>query len=144
MGMLRTPVRLESIADRAGFAYCCIMKTGPDIQRASRELIRVRELADAFAGELRALFGPRLKRIRLYGSAVRGDWSYESDVDVLVLLDTVTSLDMDIIAQKATSLGIVKNGLLIQPLVMPESEFERLKRQERRFALEVDKTGIAL
>lgn len=36
--------------------------------------------------ELAALYGPRLKRVLLYGSRARGDFQSDSDYDVLVVL----------------------------------------------------------
>jgi predicted nucleotidyltransferase len=106
------------------------------------DLSKARTTAREFADGVRRRFGERVKRVRLFGSAARGDWRVESDVDVLILLDRVESGDMDWIVREATSAGILRSGILIQPLVMPESEFERLKRQERRFAMEVEKTGV--
>lgn len=58
------------------------MVTGPiagDWQAALRQ----------FADEVRALYGPRLQQVRLYGSRARGDSEPVSDVDVLVVLDEI-------------------------------------------------------
>lgn len=43
-------------------------------------------LAELRAG-LRALYGPRLQEVYLYGSYARGEADPESDLDVLVVLD---------------------------------------------------------
>lgn len=37
--------------------------------------------------ELEALYGPRLKRVLLYGSRARGDHQPDSDYDILVVLE---------------------------------------------------------
>jgi predicted nucleotidyltransferase len=37
--------------------------------------------------ELEALYGPRLKRVLLYGSRARGDHRPDSDYDILVVLE---------------------------------------------------------
>ncbi|HEY4112683.1 MAG TPA: nucleotidyltransferase domain-containing protein [Rhizomicrobium sp.] len=37
--------------------------------------------------ELQALYGPRLKRVLLYGSRARGDHQPDSDYDILVVLE---------------------------------------------------------
>lgn len=41
-----------------------------------------------FRDELQALFGHRLRDLRLFGSKVRSDGHEESDIDLLVLLDS--------------------------------------------------------
>lgn len=49
------------------------------------------EIAVAVAADLRTLYGERLRRILLFGSWARGDAHPESDIDLLVVLDTVDS-----------------------------------------------------
>jgi len=114
------------------------------IKTAEGDLAQARVVAREFAAEVRLHFGERLKAARLYGSAARGDWSAESDIDVLVLLDHVESLDGDWLIHRAFELGLGKNGLLLQPLFMTESDFVELLTRERLFALEVQREGIDL
>lgn len=49
------------------------------------------ELVRKVAEELRAMYGRRLRGVVLFGSRARGDAHPDSDVDVLVVLDQVTS-----------------------------------------------------
>ena len=49
------------------------------------------EVAAAVAGDLQVLYGPRLRRVLLFGSWARGDAHPESDIDRLVVLDQVDS-----------------------------------------------------
>jgi predicted nucleotidyltransferase len=49
------------------------------------------EIATAVAGDLRTLYGVRLRRLLLFGSWARGDAHPESDIDLLVVLDKVDS-----------------------------------------------------
>jgi predicted nucleotidyltransferase len=49
------------------------------------------EIAAAVAGDLRTLYGSRLRRVLLFGSWARGDAHPDSDIDLLVVLDTVDS-----------------------------------------------------
>lgn len=113
-------------------------------QLAEKELERARGVARQFAADVRLHFGARLKGMRLYGSAARGDWSSESDIDVLVLLDRVRPTDEDWLIHRASELGLRENGLLLQPLFMAESAFAELLARERLFAIEVQREGIDL
>jgi hypothetical protein len=49
------------------------------------------EIARAVAADLRELYGERLRDVVLFGSRARGDADPESDIDLLVVLDEVTS-----------------------------------------------------
>lgn len=120
------------------------MESGLDIDALVADLNRVRSLAAAYATEIRAHFGDRLKRVILYGSGARGDWTSESDIDILVLLDQTESADIEYIVRTATAMGVLDSGLVLQPIWMTDAEFLHLKNRERRFALEVEKDGIDL
>jgi predicted nucleotidyltransferase len=115
-----------------------------DWDQVAQRLEEVRNLARAFAGEVRMHFGKRLHDIRLYGSAARGDWQEDSDVDVLVLLDTVTSEDRTWIAERANHFGIFGAGILISVVTLTVANFQHLRDRERLFAAEVERDGIAL
>jgi predicted nucleotidyltransferase len=114
------------------------------VEEVAASVDRAQSLARRFALELRAHFGHRLRSIRLYGSAARGDWFADSDIDVLVLLDQVGKDDGDWLVGRAFSLGVLENGMVLQPLFMAEDDFLRLLKRERRFALDVQREGIAL
>ena len=115
-----------------------------DLKELQKDLDRVRGLAEEFATIVRSRFDTRLRAIKLFGSAARGDWTRESDIDVLVLLDRVESADTDWIVSRAYSLGLIQNNFLLQPTIMPQAEFDRLLNQERLFARGVAREGIDL
>jgi predicted nucleotidyltransferase len=77
-----------------------IDQEGGDAALAARPDADSPELAGPFdleaivssaAGELRSLYGPRLRRIALFGSWARGEATPESDIDLLVVLDAMVS-----------------------------------------------------
>jgi uncharacterized protein len=115
-----------------------------DTAPAEAGLDEARTVACEYSARVREHFGTRLRRVRLYGSAARGDWTRESDIDVLVLLDQVAGGDTDWLVREAVSMGLRRCGLLLQPLFMPERDFNRLRERERLFALEVEREGIEL
>ena len=51
----------------------------------------VEAIVSSVASELRALYGPRLRRIALFGSWARGEATPESDIDLLVVLEEMVS-----------------------------------------------------
>jgi predicted nucleotidyltransferase len=52
---------------------------------------KIHKLLGELKADLRSLYGNRLSGVYLYGSHARGEDSQESDVDVLVVLDTLLS-----------------------------------------------------
>lgn len=47
----------------------------------------IREVVEKLALEAKRVFGTDLKSVVLYGSCARGDYTTESDIDVMILLD---------------------------------------------------------
>ena len=48
---------------------------------------KIHNVMEIFAAEARRIYGNSLRGIILYGSCARGDFSSDSDIDVLVLLN---------------------------------------------------------
>jgi predicted nucleotidyltransferase len=118
----------------------------PPAQRspaAGATLDHARALAQAYARQVRERFGNRVREVWLYGSAARGDWTRESDVDVLVLLHREEPGDMEWLVGAACRMGLAATGLLLQPVMLTTAEFDRLAARERRFALDILREGIA-
>lgn len=67
-----------------------------------------RNLLQALKAGLEQLYGPHLRGLHLYGSYARGDFDSESDFDVLVVLDSMTSYgaEVDRTAQLAADLSL--------------------------------------
>ena len=113
-----------------------------DLIAAGMEDSRI--LAKEFAELAHAHFGDRVGRIVLYGSTARGDWSQESDIDVLVTLDEVSDSDGEWLVSRAFSLGVMGSGIVLQPVFMTEARFTEMRNRELRFAMDIISEGIPL
>ena len=99
----------------------------------------LRELRHSMESQL----GDRLVKIVVFGSRARGDFDAESDTDIAIIvrelsrelkyqiLDTVAEIEMKFI-------------IPLSVIIFSENEFERLRKRERRIALDIDKEGIPL
>jgi predicted nucleotidyltransferase len=96
---------------------------------------------DEFASRTRALFGPRLSRLLLFGSHARGTANEDSDVDVLVALDDLTRDDATQITDIVGDI-LTDRDVLLSPLILSTARFEELKARERLIALEIERDGI--
>ena len=96
-----------------------------------------------YAGRLRALFGDRLSDVRLFGSFARGEAHEDSDVDVLVLVDGLTDLEIGVVAGEVAPV-IVKTGLPLAPLPMATERLAELRRSHRALARSLDDEGISV
>ena len=115
--------------------------SSPSEERATLEAARA--LAREYARLVRGHFGDRVGNVWLYGSAARGDWTEESDIDVLVLLHREEEGDMEWLVGTAYRIGLMERHLLLQPVMLTTAEFDRLVARERRFACDVLREGIA-
>ena len=120
------------------------MSQSTDWDTVAVRIEEVRGLAREFAHRAHDHFGGRLRDIRLFGSAARGDWQENSDVDVLVVLDVVKPPDREWIAENAVRLGILGAGLVLSTVTLSAADFGELHRRELLFASEVEREGIRL
>ena len=119
------------------------MSTPTDPKAAPATLAAAREVAREYARLVREHFGERVRDIWLYGSAARGDWTEQSDIDVLVLLHREDDRDMEWLVKTAYRIGLAEHHLLLQPVMLTTAEFDHLAARERRFALDVLREGVA-
>ncbi len=95
-----------------------------------------------FAARLRARFGARVQWVRLYGSHARGDATEQSDVDVLAVVRELSWHEKGEAIDLAFEVSMAC-GLHVSPVVMAETDFERLVSLESSFANNVLREGIA-
>lgn len=96
------------------------------------------ELRSRLAG----IYGPRLRKIMLFGSVARGDERADSDIDILVVLDDFEDLwvEMERTGEVMADLALKYDRV---PVVIPIREDE-LEKGKTPFLLNVRKEGITV
>ena len=98
-----------------------------------------------YAEVLVNLYGIHLKSIILYGSYARGDYTGNSDIDIMILLDMP---DQDIKEYRYELFGLTYDfnmdyGLDIKPIVKNEEHFEKWVSMYS-FYSNISKEGVKL
>ena len=94
-----------------------------------------------FSARVRACFGPRVARLVVFGSHARGEATEDSDVDVLVIIDNLTSADAREIDAVVGDI-LTRTDVLLSPLPLSTERFGELRARERRLVAEIDREGI--
>lgn len=80
-----------------------------------------RRIAEDFARHLEAQYGERIVRILLFGSVARGDYSEDSDVDLIVIGHGDRLALQDEIAGDSVR-SLLDTGVLVSAMVFTEEE----------------------
>lgn len=75
-----------------------------------------------FVNALKSKYRGRIKKIILFGSYARGDYTEESDIDILIVGD----VDFDYVIDLCTKL-LLKYGVVINAIVESEELFNKNK-----------------
>lgn len=112
---------------------------------AGRLVLTAAELAavDAFITWLRRRFGDGVAELRVFGSRARGEGHEESDLDLLVAVEGMTSAERREIAQQSGD-ALTDWGVLLSPFAVSTEHLANLRARERRIAREIDRDGIPL
>ena len=102
--------------------------------------MEVKELLEEFKKEIEKLYGDRLKEIILYGSYARGDFTEESDIDLLIVLKgkVVPGREIDRMIDIITEINLKYGGLIS---VYPVSE-EDYKKINSPLLINVRREGV--
>ena len=86
--------------------------------------MKIKEILNEFRTEVEKLYGKKLKNIILYGSWARGDATYESDIDLLIVLEgkVTPGKEIDKMINIITEINL-KHGMLISVYPISEEDY---------------------
>ena len=105
----------------------------------------ITNILDMYHGQILELFGTRLTRIVLYGSYARGDFTVDSDMDIMILAD-IEPDEVSRYSDKVFDLTYdfeQKYGLEINPCIQSNTTFNQWKNVYP-FFMNIEKEGIAI
>ena len=72
-------------------------------------LMTIQTLLTDYLAEIQKIYGLHLKSVILYGSYARGDYTPESDVDIMILVDMsdLELIQQDVLAPHHTGMSIL-------------------------------------
>jgi predicted nucleotidyltransferase len=79
----------------------------------------------------------------LYGSRARGDYSKESDTDIAIIIRGLSQEMKRTMLDKISDIEF-EHLRYLSTLIFSESDFEQLKKRERRIAVDIEREGIPL
>ena len=92
---------------------------------------------------LLASHGIAYRQAIVYGSRARGDATQDSDLDVLLIVDSYTRAERETISGCACATSL-ENGILLQSVVMTRAEFEDSPMRSSLFVRAIREEGIAV
>ena len=102
-----------------------------------------RQGVNIFAEKVKRLLGSSLLDIRIFGSKVRGDFNDESDIDILLIIDSEDWHIREEIS-KITADVDMEYGCNISSVIYTRHEHEKNKYFRTLFVQEVEKEGVSL
>ena len=106
---------------------------------------RIHDIVLKFSQQVKKLLGQKLDKVILYGSYARGDFRPDSDIDVMILVDTdragVSPLEKKIC--DVTYDFNDEHGTDIMPVVQSNAHFDYWKKADM-FYRNVEKDGVVI
>lgn len=87
----------------------------------------MKTLMSQYVEQIRKIYGSHLRKVILYGSYARGDYSPDSDIDIMILLD-ISDWDLKAYSQKLSYMTYdfnMDNDLDIRPIAKSREHFEK-------------------
>lgn len=103
---------------------------------------KLQNILTELSGSLKSLYGKRLVHLILFGSQARGEDCYDSDIDMMIVLEGTVSVGTEI-----ERTGEIISGISLQYDVLISSIYmssERYKTEMSPLLLNVRKEGIIL
>lgn len=98
---------------------------------------------ERFSQRIRHRLPTRIKDVRLFGSVARGTDSPESDVDILVLVESDDRETTDIIMDIAVEINL-DFDVVIAPIIMTRSHYANPLFRETAFFQALEQEGVSL
>jgi uncharacterized protein len=95
----------------------------------------------AFAAAVRARYGARVRALTVFGSHARGEATPESDVDVAIVIDDMTSSEGREVAYLAGDI-LTEHGVLISAFAISTARMDELRARDRLIARDIAREGI--
>ena len=105
----------------------------------------IHTLLTQYLSEIQKIYGAHLKSVILYGSYARGDYTSDSDVDIMLLVDLPPE-EMDVYSDELSELGYEYNvdyGIWMMPIVKNLQHFKKWVASYS-FYSNVQKEGVVL
>ncbi|MEN4006321.1 MAG: nucleotidyltransferase domain-containing protein [Methanobacteriaceae archaeon] len=89
--------------------------------------MKIKKVLEEFKKEIERLYGKRLKNIILYGSWARGDATFDSDIDVLIVLggEVAPGGEIDRMIDIITDINL-KHRVLISVYPVSEEDYSTI------------------
>lgn len=87
--------------------------------------ITIKKIVYEYAKDIQQLLGKDLSKIVMYGSYARGDFTENSDVDLMILVETPEE-ELRILAERVSDRAfdyLMKYGITISPVIKNEEHF---------------------
>ena len=98
---------------------------------------------EKFTRGVKSLLGDNLLILKLFGSKARGDFSKESDIDILLVVKEITSELRDEIFDLLLDIDLEYNPK-ISLIILSEYEYQKNAEMDSPFIAGIEKDGVSI